>query len=297
MRFAQLSEKESSEHPARKGKKMLRQTVCRVPSIACAVLAAAIAMCLCQDAFPASSMESYVSEVDGSSQRYGLYIPEPFDPEVPHPVVFNAHGYGGRANPSFPMQYFANARGWILVNLDGRGNTWYEGLGETDFFEVLRELRNEYLLDENRLYLEGCSMGGTGAYRLGFRFPHLFAAVAAVDGFADYRVYHRQAFASPSDLDGVDTRREPLLQSGSAVDIAENGRHLKLRIVVDSGDGIVWPENGRNLHTRLNELNYDHSYNEYSGGALLQLQLSSHLRLFRRTSERSESPRCRAKSE
>ena len=81
---------------------MIKQTISRARGIGYAVVAmAALAIFPCKSAFAAASMESYVSEVDGSQQPYGLYLPEPFDPDVPHPVVFFAHGRGNRANDSF----------------------------------------------------------------------------------------------------------------------------------------------------------------------------------------------------
>ncbi|MDP2895728.1 MAG: prolyl oligopeptidase family serine peptidase [bacterium] len=211
-------------------------------------------------------MESYVSEIDGSVQPFGLYIPEPFDPNVPHPVVFHAQGYGGAASTGFSGTLFANEQGWILVNLDGDGESWYEGIGEHDFFRVLNELRRQYLIDENRLYLTGCSTGGLAALRLGFRHPDLFAAVAGSDAFWDYRWFHRMVYGKSSNPEWIEPTREPLLQSGSPLSIAENVKHLNVYMSVDVGDGLVPLANGRNLDARLDELGYAHSYNEYPGG-------------------------------
>lgn len=208
-------------------------------------------------------MESYISEVDGSQQPYGLYLPEPFDPDVPHPVVFFAHGRTERANDNFSDTYrhqasFADEHGWILVNLDGRGDTWYEGIGEKDFFEVLDEIRQTYSIDETRLYLTGCSMGGTGAWKLGLRYPHLFAAIAGADGVCDIAFLNWLGFGS---------FQEPLLRSALPLDIAENGKHLNFYMMVDTNDTAVPPDsNGRRLNARLNELGYEHTYIEHSGG-------------------------------
>ena len=213
-------------------------------------------------------MESYVSEVDGSIQIYGVYIPQPFDPDVAHPVVFHGHGFGGRANADFSafQRSHADQRGWILVNLDGRGNTFWDGIGEDDFFRVLDELRAGYLIDEKRLYFAGASMGATGAYRLGFRHPDVFAAVGGADGWCDYHLWHRHWYAKASDPYTIEPTREPLLQSSSPLDIVENGKHLNLFMVVDTGDTVVWPENVRQLHTRLDQLGYPHTYRENAGG-------------------------------
>jgi predicted esterase len=216
-------------------------------------------------------MESYVSPIDGSSQPFGLYIPQGFDPNVPHPVVVYGHWAPGRADASFPMASYADANGWILVNVDARGDyTMYFGVAELDTLHVLDELRARYPtgIDENRIYFEGGSTGADGAYRLGFRYPHVFAAVAGVDGRTDCHVFYRNVFAPRSDLDLVERLQEPLIQSLSALYIAENGKNLNLYMVVDTNDTTIPPEQGRSLHTRLGELGYAHSYRENAGGHL-----------------------------
>ncbi len=250
---------------------MIGRIMLKAPSIHFVALATtAIAVSCFGTVLAAATMESYVSEVDGSEQPYGLYIPQPFDPDVPHAVVFHGHGFGGRANANFSsfQRSYADARGWILVNLDGRGNTFWDGMGENDFFRALGELRNRYPngINTARLHFTGASMGATGAFRLGFRHPDVFAAVGGADGWCDYHQWHRHWYAKAADPYGIDPSREPLLQSGSPLDIAENGKHLWLRMVVDTNDTTVWPQNGRQLHTRLDELGYSHSYHENTGG-------------------------------
>jgi pimeloyl-ACP methyl ester carboxylesterase len=248
--------------------KMRSKSFLRKPSGWHAPIAmAAIVVLSPTGAFAVATMEHYISEVDGSNQTFGLYVPEPFDPEVPHPVVIDLHGYTERANTAFPMTSYADANGWIMVRPDGRGNTFYNGIAENDVFRVLEEVRARYLIDENRIYLHGCSMGGMGNLLLGLRYPHVFAAVSGRDGAYDYHWHHRSRYGKASDPDRIEPSREPLLQSTYALDIADNGKNLNMQILVHSGDALVSPdENARRLHARLNELGYDHSYHEYPGG-------------------------------
>jgi hypothetical protein len=42
-------------------------------------------------------------------------------------------------------------------------------------------------VDQNRVYLKGHSMGGTGTYRMGIKHPEIFAAIHAHAGFADFK--------------------------------------------------------------------------------------------------------------
>jgi predicted esterase len=245
-----------------------KQTISKARGIAGAV-AAAIWMFLCQSGFAASSAESYISEIDGSSQPFGLYLPEPFDPNVPHPVVFHLHGAPGRWSTDFPMASYADANGWILVNPDGRGDfTAYLGVAQDDVFCVLDDLRDRYPegIDENRIYVEGCSQGGQGASRLGFLYPDLFAAAAPVDGWYNCYAFLGQYSSRYTNPEEVNPRRRSLIEALSPLYIAENVKHLKLYLGVDTGDGTVPPSEGYSLHDRLDELGYPHSYELFSGG-------------------------------
>lgn len=205
---------------------------------------------------PGSYLKQYTSSVDGSLQPYGLYIPTPYMAADAHPVIFSCHGFSGRASGAFGtyQQQFANAHGFLLVQLDGRGNTFYDGVGEVDFFEVLQDLRAHYRLDERRLYIEGASMGATGAYRLGMRYPDIFAAAGGADGWADYRYWHRHWYAPARDPYEVAPYRLANLQMASCVDVAAGAMWANLYMIVDTNDENVWPENTYNLNTRLNAL-------------------------------------------
>jgi dipeptidyl aminopeptidase/acylaminoacyl peptidase len=52
-------------------------------------------------------------------------------------------------------------------------------LSEKDVLNVLDMVRKEFNVDEQRIYLMGHSMGGTGTLYLGSRHPQIWAAIAA----------------------------------------------------------------------------------------------------------------------
>lgn len=224
---------------------------------------------------PGSYLKSYVSTIDHSVQPYGLYIPTAFNEAVPHPVVFGTHGWGGHATGSFTttQQSYANANGCLIVQLEGRGNTNYDGVGEVDLFDVLAELRATFQLDERRMYIEGPSMGASGAYRQGIRHPDLLAAAGGADGMGDYRVWNRQWYAPTRDPYVIEPFRLPNMLMDSCVDVADGALWHSLYQIVDSGDTSVWPDNTYNVNARLNalaagtpETDYVHEMHQYSGG-------------------------------
>jgi predicted esterase len=189
----------------------------------------------------------------------------------------NGPGFGGSANATFSdwQKTWADSRGWILVKLDGRGNTFYDGVGENDMLKVLTALKAEYSVDEDRIYFEGASMGATGTFRQGFRHPDLFAAIAGVDGWGYYPLWHEHWYAPADDPDAVAECHVPLLMAGCPYHLAENVRNLPVWLIVDSGDTTVEPDNGRMVHQRLQQLGYSHSYTENSGGHCASYNLAN----------------------
>lgn len=235
-----------------------------------------LAVCLPAGAIvPGSYLRSYLSAVDGSVQPYGLYVPTSYRDGVPAPVAFNGHGFGGHAGGSFsaPVMAFADTNGFLLVQLDGRGNTFYDGLGETDMREVLQDMRTYLSVDATRLYFEGASMGATGAYRQGIRHPDLLAASGGADGFADYREWYAHWYGPRNAPNTLEPFRLPNLLMASCVDVAEGAAWHQMYLVTDTGDTTVPSVNAYNLDARLTaldgqtpETDYLHELHAYPGG-------------------------------
>ena len=232
-----------------------------------------------------SALCYYTSGIDGSNQPYGLYLPAPYVPKTPHPVIFIAHGFGGRASNVFTtaQRNFADAHGVLLVRLQGRGNTFYDGAGETDFFEVLANLRAHYTIDMRRLYFEGASMGATGAFRLGIRHPDVLAAVGGVDGWGDYRSWYAQWYGPARDPSCVAPFRLPNLEMASCVDMAESARWQHLFLIADTCDTTVPPVNSYALNARLDLLGWAQAQQEYCH--VLQTNIGGHCAAFTATNE------------
>jgi len=203
-------------------------------------------------------LQSYTSAIDQSRQSYGLYVPASYANFPSHPVIFIGHGFSRDVQPSAAFssysKQFAEQNGVVLVNLYGRGNTFYDGIGEDDFTQVLTALRQAYAVDMTRLYFEGASMGATGAYRQGVRHPDLLAAVGGADGWGDYREWYSHWYGPTWDPTYVDLCRLPNLQMASCVDVAEGATWQHLFLIADTNDSTVWPWSTYNLHTRLTQL-------------------------------------------
>jgi len=204
----------------------------------------------------------YLSRIDDSLQPYGLYLPASYTRGTPAPLVVKLHGYDGHASDSFASSVTtrADVRGWIVVNLEGRGNHFYDGPAETDLFEVIEDVDRSYGIDRTRVFIEGLSMGATGAYRHIARHPGVFAGAAGSDGWTDFREWHRHWYAPAGSPNEFHAARESNLEHSSPLTHAENILEGRLYIGTDGSDTIVLPENGVKLHERLQRLSTAHAY-------------------------------------
>jgi predicted esterase len=130
---------------------------------------------------------------------YRLFIPKTYDGSKAFPLVVALHGLGGTEDSMFGANYKmlaeVEARGYILVaplgyRIDGgygRAANKRTQLSEQDVMHVLALVRKDYMIDNQRIYLMGHSMGGIGTWTLGAKYPTIWAALGPISGVADPR--------------------------------------------------------------------------------------------------------------
>jgi len=152
---------------------------------------------------------SFFSSVDDADQPYAVYIPDNFDESRSYPLVVflhgawsnhrlglrrlfgvgNSQGYDFIKPGSVPYENDVEAtRYWppftpvdyIAAAPYARGTAGYQGIPEMDVYEMIDDLKSRFLIDEERIYLTGLSMGGGGTLWLGLTRPDLWAAIAPV---------------------------------------------------------------------------------------------------------------------
>ncbi len=219
-------------------------------------LALVIALCTCVrcPAEGTSRLVGYTSSLDRSVQQYGIYLPDaPAPSPAGYPAIFHMHGYGWSVSDGFSdfQKQWADDQGWILINLNARGPQFYEGVGDVESRNVVRDANQRFGLDLSRLFLTGGSMGGTGAYRIGMRYPDLFAASVGVDGWTDYREWHTHWYARTDQRSDIEEFRRPLLEAASPLYWAGRARWTAVQASVSGQDNVVLPENGLQLANAL----------------------------------------------
>jgi len=247
---------------------------------------------------PYAGINWMISQMDGSHQPYGVFIPTPLDKTTPRPILFLGHGAGGRASipgaTADPQKWILdNGKNWIVVRLDYRGPQ-ANNQGQFDPFDVIRDLEEVegYTLDHDRFYISGGSLGGSDAYRLALRYPDKWAAVAPQTGWTDYREFwphwyehwdkatvNRRSMFEGFQTTNLDIRNNvhnmtyyvdeslvPMLELESPLWQAENGMHLPLFIMSCYDDPTNLRMNQEQIRDAYVEYDYEHVFKQVATG-------------------------------
>jgi predicted esterase len=136
--------------------------------------------------------KAYRSKVDSTLQPYQVFVPAAYDKSKTFPLVIALHGMGGDEN-SYLQAYAQGAfkleaekHGYIVACPKGRKPaSMYLGDAEKDVMDVIAEVRRDYNIDPDRIYLTGHSMGGYGTWSVAMSHPDVFAALAPISGGAN----------------------------------------------------------------------------------------------------------------
>jgi poly(3-hydroxybutyrate) depolymerase len=120
---------------------------------------------------------------EGRQFPYSILVPPSYDPKIPIQVEFNLHGGVGRPEPLPGKSFWRNGNAQLadpnrIVVLPGAWQEtpwWYSNQAE-NIKAILNEIKQQYNVDDNRVYLTGVSDGGTGSYFFAFKQPSEWAA-------------------------------------------------------------------------------------------------------------------------
>ena len=216
------------------------------------------------DALARVELETYeMPQAGGAQMEYRVYVPTGYDGRRATPLVIALHGLG--SGTMYMMEYnnlveLAEDYGYIVATPMGfneRG--WYGGRGagnefnrrredpgpdnlgelsELDVMNVLGFMKEEYNVDEGRIYLIGQSMGGGGTWHLGIKYPEVWAALAPMAP---------AIYSSPDALSAA--------------------RHLPVMVVMGDADEAVDVNVTRTWVAKMEELGMNYEYIEVAGGS------------------------------
>ena len=149
---------------------------------------------------PRVRFHTFDSSAAKAKVSFHVYTPEAYDrdPELRFPVLYWLHGSGGGLQGIAPLSAWfdqaireAKIRPMLVVFPNGLASgMWCDSKDGTVPMEtiVIKELlphidaRYRTIAARQERILEGFSMGGYGAARLGFKYPQLFGAVSILAG-------------------------------------------------------------------------------------------------------------------
>ena len=177
---------------------------------------------------------AYRSTVDGELQPYRVYVPANYDPAKSYPLVVALHGMGGDEGSFFTaysngiIKREAEARGYIIVCPKGRAPaSMYLGSAERDVIDVIGEMKRDFTIDPDRIYLMGHSMGGYGTWSVAANHPDLFAALAPISGGGSAAALGKIAHISEIVIHGDKDPTVPVEESRKMVKAAQE---LKIEV-------------------------------------------------------------------
>ena len=131
--------------------------------------------------------QTFVSEIDGSVQYYGVNPSR--NPGPNQAMYLSLHGASVEAIGQADA-YSPKGDGYLVCPTNRRpyGFDW-EDIGRLDALEVLHDAETTLKTDPTRTYLTGHSMGGHGTWQLGVLFPGRFAAIAPSAGWIAFSGY------------------------------------------------------------------------------------------------------------
>jgi poly(3-hydroxybutyrate) depolymerase len=203
----------------------------------------------------------YLLESASEIMPYRLYVPTSYTPGTQgtaFPLIVALHGLGGTEDSFFtsydnvmpklaeqhgyivaaPLGYRVDGSyGWGLGNQPADPNTRrLQERSEDDVMQVLRLVRQQYRIDETRIYLAGHSMGAIGTWKIAPKFPEIWAAIAPFAGSG-----------TPSTLERI--------------------RHIPQFVVHGDDDRTVSVQGSRSMVAGAKDLGIEVTYIEVPGGS------------------------------
>ena len=189
---------------------------------------------------------------------YRMYVPTTYTGTKAFPLIVALHGLGGTEDAFFEnyerkLPPLAEQHGYILAaplgyRVDGSYG-WGLGtapadpltkrtqeLSEQDVMQVLQHVRQQYRIDENRIYLMGHSMGGIGTWKIAAKYPDIWAAIAPISGSG-----------APATLERI--------------------RHIPEVVVHGDDDATVNVSGSRAMVAKMKDLGTEVKYIEVPGGS------------------------------
>jgi poly(3-hydroxybutyrate) depolymerase len=185
---------------------------------------------------PTLTSGTHTIQSSGDNRSFILKIPNGYDNNFPHRLIFGLHWWGGTAGDvasggsdgsvyaHYGLEALANGTA-IFVAPQGIGNGWANPGGEDVIFfdDMIRLIEADLCVDQTQRFSLGFSWGGAMSYALACARPTEFRAIAAI--------------AAPGLISGCSGGTQPVAYLGihGISDNIASGRSLRDRFVNNNG--------------------------------------------------------------
>lgn len=129
---------------------------------------------------------------DDVRRPYVLYIPSECDPETPTPMLVVLHGGVNRSEliedplsyaDEHPLTWMCEEEGWFALYPFGHeGATWWDEVGMANISNLIRTVKKEYNIDDDRIWMGGFSDGASASFLFAMVNPTDYGAFLALNG-------------------------------------------------------------------------------------------------------------------
>ena len=143
----------------------------------------------------APGIRDYSGVIDGFERTWREFVPSNYDPGKKYPLVVSLHGGASHKAPiRFAWAYIAEREGFLVLYPQclREGVTWnvWSDYGREDGIpddiryidELIAQMKEKYSVDEERIYIQGQSMGDMMTTTYILERGNIFAAAAPLSG-------------------------------------------------------------------------------------------------------------------
>jgi len=203
--------------------------------------------------------------VNGS--RYAVWLPDGYDPAKAWPVIVFLHGSGECGTDGLRQTEVGlgpalrrDPERWpfivLLPQKPDQQSMWEDLTGMV--FVELNEVRSEFHIDEDRIYLTGLSRGGRGTWAIAAEHPEAWAAIAPICAHGDPALGAEVALLPIWAFHGADDDVNAPEQSLLLVEAARVERAHRR----EAGLPVSGPEPRLTIYPQTNHNSWDRAYAE-----------------------------------
>jgi dienelactone hydrolase len=133
-----------------------------------------------------------ITSIDGVERPWVVTVPEGYDPSRPTPLLVVLHGGVGAAEITDDPIGYAAENGFLPIATElgaivafpfgQAGATWWDEVGMANVREIVRTVKREHNVDDDRVWMIGFSDGGSAGFGYAMLEPTDYAAIVALNG-------------------------------------------------------------------------------------------------------------------